>query len=432
MNILIVTHNFPPENAVASLRPYSWAKYWSKLGHKVIVLTTQKASFDCPLTLDIRSPGEDLFQVDEIEYLKRKPQNSKDQENVSKTEKPFKRWIDPFVQWTRNIRQSFGTGALLSIRLLWVRPAVKRAIALNEQEPFDFMISTFGPPATHIIGGILKQKCPALFWVADYRDLWNDFDEWDSRKWPFTVIENSVETYYVSKADLLTTVSDPLRDILHNRFQKPAVTIANGFDLDDLGQYKPGFFKNDGKIRFAYTGKVRAEKRDPTPLFEAVKHLYTQGKLTKDNFEVLFFGNELGHVPSLVQKFGLNELVVTPGFVDRSTSLSIQKSVDVLIFLDWTDPEVDGILTGKLFEYLYSGTPILGIGSRTSSAAGDIIQESGCGTYLGKDVDKIVQIISDLMKGQTIPYSPNTDVLEKFDRKKLAYKMLDTVAQFLI
>jgi glycosyltransferase involved in cell wall biosynthesis len=395
------------------------------------VLTTQKASFDCPLTLEIRSPDKEFFQVEEIKYLKRQSSNTKSQDKVSPSEKPFKRWIDPLIQWTRNVRQSMGTGALLSIRLLWIRPAVNRAIELNEQDPLDFMISTFGPPATHMIAGILKKKYPNLFWVADYRDLWNDFDEWDSRKWPFSAIENFVETYYVSRADLLTTVSDPLRDILHTRFQKPAITIENGFDLDDLDQYKPGFFKEDGKIRLAYTGKIRAEKRDPTPLFKAVKLLYAQGMLTKDNFEILFFGNELGHVPTLIQSFGLSELVATPGFVDRSTSLSIQKSVDALIFLDWTDPEVDGILTGKLFEYLYSGTPIIGIGSRDSSAAGDIIQASGCGVYLGKDVNKITQIISGLMKGKSINYCPNMGVLEQFDRKKLAYRMLDAIAQSL-
>ncbi|RMG05815.1 MAG: hypothetical protein D6735_04915 [Acidobacteria bacterium] len=40
--ILIVTAFFPPQNSIASLRSYSWAKYWSQSGYNVTVLTTPK------------------------------------------------------------------------------------------------------------------------------------------------------------------------------------------------------------------------------------------------------------------------------------------------------------------------------------------------------------------------------------------------------
>lgn len=42
MRILIVSTFFPPENSIASFRPYSWAKWWSRAGHEVTVVSTKK------------------------------------------------------------------------------------------------------------------------------------------------------------------------------------------------------------------------------------------------------------------------------------------------------------------------------------------------------------------------------------------------------
>jgi hypothetical protein len=52
MKILIISTFFPPQNSVASLRGYSFAKYWTELGHKVTVLTTSKATYSHDLNLD--------------------------------------------------------------------------------------------------------------------------------------------------------------------------------------------------------------------------------------------------------------------------------------------------------------------------------------------------------------------------------------------
>ena len=52
MKILIVSYYFPPQNSIASLRPYSWAKWWSRAGHDVTVLTIEKKILKNNLNLD--------------------------------------------------------------------------------------------------------------------------------------------------------------------------------------------------------------------------------------------------------------------------------------------------------------------------------------------------------------------------------------------
>ena len=44
MKILIISYYYPPEtySIIASLRPLSWAKYWSQQGYEIHILTTSK------------------------------------------------------------------------------------------------------------------------------------------------------------------------------------------------------------------------------------------------------------------------------------------------------------------------------------------------------------------------------------------------------
>src|SRR5207302_8166772 len=53
MRILIVSPFFPPQNSIASLRPYSFAKFWKEQGHSIDILTTKKENEVHPLDLPI-------------------------------------------------------------------------------------------------------------------------------------------------------------------------------------------------------------------------------------------------------------------------------------------------------------------------------------------------------------------------------------------
>ena len=91
MNILIVTYNWPPRNAIGAHRPYSWAKYWSALGANVTVLTAKKYSFDAPLDLDL--PVINGVHVVNVPYLygkkEKKPTQNHEQINLSSSDSRY-------------------------------------------------------------------------------------------------------------------------------------------------------------------------------------------------------------------------------------------------------------------------------------------------------------------------------------------------------
>ena len=144
--------------------------------------------------------------------------------------------------------------------------------------------------------------------------------------------------------------------------------------------------------------------------------------------EILFYGKELGEIPDLIDSYKLGEIMKIAGFVNRQEILTIQRQADALIFLDWKDTSTDGILSGKIFEYLYAGTPILGIGSYQSLAPGYLLEESGCGLCLEDSSEGIESVINQLLLGYPIPYSPDSSVLQRYSRQKLAERMIEKIS----
>ena len=429
LKILIVSFSFPPLNSSGAMRPYSWAKYWSKLGHDICVLTGKKESFLHPLNLSIDPQQMQFFRIEEVSFWP----FTKSKSNKKRHYIPGNLYTPPpvvmKVKEVYSILQKF-IGSTLDYHHLWILPAIRRALSIYREWPFTIIVSSYGPPACHIIGGILKRKL-GIFWVADYRDLWYG-NHLYSLKWPFSHVEKNIEHFFVKEADLITTVSNPLKEKLIERFGNNVITIENGFDVEELNKIgKQNVFPQDGKVRLIYTGTIYPEKRDPSPLFEAVKFLKKQGLSIEEKLEIIFYGVNLGNLHALIKKYDLHNIVKTPGFVDRETVLQIQRSADALIFLEWEDPSIDGILTGKLFEYMYSGSPILGIGVSTRTAAGKLIEEAGIGLAVGKSIEKIAYILEKLINGEKLNYSPSQEVLNRYTRERLAKRMLEEILKHL-
>jgi hypothetical protein len=422
VKILIISHSFPPLNRIGSLRPFSWAKYWSRMGHEICVLTTKKEFFDGNLNLKVNLDDLKKIKIKEVDYLPiqifRGHKNQKKQKfEYNKSEN----LLYKVKNLIRALRKYIGS--LFDIHDLWIFPAVHSALKIYKDWPYDVIVSSYGPQACHIIGGILK-RILNVFWVADYRDLWYGNHYFPS-KWPFSMIEKNIEFFFVKKADLITVISDPLKEKLISKFGNKVVTIENGFDDEELKNIEnKEIFLKDGKIRLVYTGTIYPQKQDPSPLFEAINILKNLGVEIDKKVEVLFYGNNLGNLKELIEKYRVGNIVKTPGFVDRTASLHAQRSADALLFLEWEDSSIDGILTGKLFEYMFAGKPVLGIGVSSNTASGKLIENCGIGIALGRDSVRIAEILKKLINGQKINYSPVQECLNKYTRKALADKML--------
>ena len=190
-------------------------------------------------------------------------------------------------------------------------------------------------------------------------------------------------------------------------------------------------FWNDNKIRIVYTGTIYKGFQDPTPLFKAVKEIEnSEYKHLLKNLEIIFAGGNKGNLDMIVENFQVHNYVKYLGFIKYEDSLRMQRDAHVLLFLEFKSKEQDGILTGKLFEYLFSGTQIWAVGMDEKNSAGKLITESRCGICFGENVELIKSYLINLLtSGQKPVISPNFEILNEFSRKKQAEKLLNLVLE---
>ncbi|GAB6072768.1 glycosyltransferase family 4 protein [Venenivibrio stagnispumantis] len=427
-NILIITHYFPPMNAIGSLRPYSWAKYWSRMGHDVTVLTTKKIKRSNDLNFDISE-----FKVIEVENIfrdniKNKIGYQNDKHIINKNHK-----ITNLI--LIKLKTFFDSRGIISFDArfpnlfdFWV----KDALNVIKNEKFDIVVSTYPPYANHLIALRYKKFNSSCFWVADYRDLWTQSHMFKGL-FPFRLLEEYLERKINTTANLITTVSEPLANQLKEKYGISNVEIIeNGFDLEDVKNTPAEKIWGDNKVRLVYTGSLDTKTRDPSPLFEAIRQIYNSNyKHLLNNLEVIFIGGGKDNLDKLILKYNVSKWVKHLGFLKREDSLRMQRDAHVVLFLEFEAENVDGILTGKLFEYLFSGTQIWGIGVTNKSAPGRLIEESGHGINFGKDVNKIKEHLINLLKSKEKPkFDINIKLLEKYTREYQAKKLLELIGKY--
>lgn len=429
LKILIITRYFPPYNSIASLRPYSWAKYWARAGHEVHVLTYPEESNDNPaLSYDLSAftlhfaRNSLLELLNTVANLKAGKRNAHTSENKSGGICFFlKNCVDRLARRLHDCR-------IPNVHDFWYYKALSQV----QNTFWDVVVSTYAPPVTHLVARTLKRKGLARVWCADFRDLWIDHSIAKGFP-PFTYCENYLEKSVCTEADLVTVISQPQVDILVDKYKNINVkVIFNGFDVDDSNSITDSKFFDDEKVTLLYTGTIYKDKRDPEPLFEAVnaiRYNLTHCKLI-DKLQIVFAGGSFLDLNGLINKYQLENTVKYIGYVDRITSLHMQRDANVLIFLENDNDCVKGVLTGKIFEYLYSGTEIWGLGITDKSLPGNLIVSSGAGRNFGNNVESIKNALIALLSHKTKKHIEiDEKVMNLFSRENMANEMLGLLTQ---
>jgi len=430
VKILITTIFFPPQNLIASLRPYVWARTWALLGHDVFVLTIEKDK-SAPDRLNKSFDGFNVTQIDAgpiIRRVRRHRQAVGSVENSSQENALFKLGFRASaVSWLKR------RGLMSSVR--WpdafdlVLPQAWRSC--SKIQGIDVIVSSFGPHASLAMGYFAKLRNPQAKWVLDFRDLWRGNHVY-SGIWPFRYFEAFLESFYVGRADLIVTVSAALARELQARYPEKRVTVSpNGFDPEETAACPklPEDF-NNARFTIVYTGSLHEEQRNPRPLFSAIASLSPS---LRPKIQVKVAGPIADFVPKLIADYGLSDCVEILGKLPRDSTLRIQAEADVLLFLEKQHVESrDGVLTGKLFEYLVTGRPIWAIGITNQSMVGQMLLANSVGQAFGDDVESIKAALeSAIPSGRQKSRDINADgeICQKYNRVTLAQQILSEIVR---
>lgn len=307
----------------------------------------------------------------------------------------------------------------------WVPFALPRALAMTRDHQFDCVITSSPPQSGHLIGLALQRR--GIPWVADLRDGWS-FEPGGGRFPPGRRrrLDRALEQAVLSRADAAVGVTPPIAEDLRARINPRAVTITNGYDPDesDLALSAAGQAPVRGdRFTLAYTGTLAFGGASPQPLLDGVRRMRASDPNAAAMLELVFAGPMSEADLELLRASDLDGIVRVVGALPRGDALGLQRAADaVVLFVDGRRPS---IATGKLYEYLSSGTPILVLGE--GSAAARIVEEVGAGVVVRDDPTSIAEALRRLVRAQEPPARPADGALERFSYPRIAAEMAEQV-----
>ncbi|MCB1148754.1 MAG: glycosyltransferase [Chlamydiia bacterium] len=386
MKILLITRYFPPLEGIATLRMRAFAERWADCGHKVTVLTTSKA-----VEGDYAYPGIEVHPVsyfDPITFI------GGEQPSSGSGNSYLKRLYRTRLNERMPHRTDF-----------WTSQAKK---ALARFDGFDLIVSSYGPYTPHLVALEAKRRFNCA-WVADFRDLWCENHTYRGI-WPFTLLEKRLEKKVCSQADIITTVSEGLKRRLQKSYPTARIDVVpNGFNPS---VFPRAVEKPSRPFHFLYTGTVFEKGHDIAAFLEGVER-------SGGSFHVEFIG-------TVSSKFTQSSRVSYSGRIPYAEALSEQMKADALVLLDYRLEGYEGLLSGKVYEYLYTGKPILAVGVKAESELGMLLTKSGGAVLCGYSPDEICKGLEKVMRGEIPPQ--NRDEVLRFSRASQADAIISLAA----
>lgn len=268
-------------------------------------------------------------------------------------------------------------------RIGWYWNGVKYGLKTIHENPDIELILTSGPPHTvHLIGAALARKTGLPF-VADFRDPWVNIDYYsDMKRNPLTVaIDRWLEGRVLSLADAITVVGPSCRDQIlegHKNISiKKTEVIYNGFDPDVYPKEK--IEPPRDRFILTYIGNLPFNRFIPS-FYQAIAELRAENKIQKNKFQIRFYGRVDDSVKQEIAKFDIHEFLFFHDFVPHEQAIRATLESHLLLLIINDTLTKNGIVPGKMFEYLASERLVLAIGPVDGDAA-KIYRQTGNGIF---------------------------------------------------
>ncbi len=310
----------------------------------------------------------------------------------------------------------------------WARQAVGTGRRILAEHRIDLVFTTLPPFSAALVGDRLKRDS-GLPWVVDYRDLWTGDV---LREWVGPVrrrLETRLERRLMRNADAIVTVSEP-KTAFVRRLVSPCqarfATITNGYDIEEFADIAPGQRRDDGTIRFVFTGRLFKNRRGYA-FAEALGRLKREAPALAGRARVTFLGEV---APEIAERYrqildtcGLTGQVSFPGDVPHRAAKQAQVDADYLLLIVDTGATSDGVIPGKLFEYVAARRPIFAL--TNPGATADIIRQGQLGRVVAvEDVEGCTAALREVLSAPVPPPLAMDDpFLAQFDRRSLAGRL---------
>lgn len=364
MKVLLVTLYFPPAGGGGVQRPLKLAQYLPALGIETHVLAPDDPKW-VHRDPDLRVPTQ--AWIHRVRYLG--PKARKPTEELAALDGLSRALLQAQITARRLL--------LPDASVTWNLTAIPAAIRIVRQEGIDAVLTTSPPGSIHLVGAAVKQATGAR-WLADLRDplVANQHRRADTAATRARQAANEQLARLVARrADAISCVSEAIAEEVRGLEPRGMVrTIPNGCDFDDFAglEYRPA-----PRFRITHAGSFFG-KRDPRPFLQALKDSGVDAVAR-------FVGDFRSSDREWAESHRLGDRLELIPYAPRAESLRLQRDSEALLLLV---PDADGrgkgVLSGKVFEYLAAGRPILAV-VPPDGAAAELIRETGAGVVVAPD-----------------------------------------------
>ena len=364
--VLVISYYWPPTGGSGVQRWVKFAKYLPAEGWQPVIYTPEnpeQLAVDASLEKEVPAEAEiiktHITEPYEIyKKLLRRSGHSKEAIEVNPVNAQSKSLLQRAAMWVR------GNFFRPDPRCMWIRPSVKFLKKYLKEHPVDLIVSTGPPQSMHMIGMKLARET-GLPWIADFRDPWTRIFYFKhlsmtrmTEKW-----HHRMEKKVLDSADVVVAVSPLVQQEFQAMTQTPVELITNGFDECDF----PGERDHeadggpDKPFIITHTGLFAADG-NPTTLWKVLSEKCAKDETFSKALQIHLVGKTDTQILESIETAGLGEKVSDMGYQPHNAAIQEQRKASLLILPLRKEPEYKAVLPGKVFEYLASWRPVLGIG----------------------------------------------------------------------
>lgn len=239
----------------------------------------------------------------------------------------------------------------------WFLLATLRGYFLCRRYQPEVIYSTGGTAAAHVAGGLLR-RWTGLPWLAEVQDPLVHDQGWRRGRRVLWVYQH-LEHWICTRADAFIFLTRAARD---NMAARTGLTGRGQviYPGADPALFPPSRYQQGPRCRFAHFGTLGGT-RNLMVFFRALRRLIDQGRLDPDLVRVETYGSLDAGSKKVMAGCGLAALVTDHGPVPRKQALRAMQETDCLLLVQDTIFFSSETIPSKVYEYLLTGRPILGL-----------------------------------------------------------------------
>lgn len=378
--VLVIAYYWPPSAGSGVQRWLKFVKYLREYGWEPVVYTPENPDFelkDPRLALEIpegiQVVKRPIFEPFET-YRRLTGQKNEAQVNPVMKGEGRVSWKARVALWIRaNI-------FIPDSRMFWIRPSVRFLVHWLKENPVDALVSTGPPHSMHRIALGVKRRT-GLPWLADFRDPWTRIDfyhELPLEPWADRM-HRKMEAEVLREADHVVVVGNQMKEELAAAGFGNLSVVTNGYDPADLPAGEEVY--PDTRFSIIHIGMLGVARSHPL-FWNGLEALRKENPELARHLEVRIYGVADPVVQQQIAGFEDKSWIHFLPYVPHSEVIRIQQKAAVLLLSVNNVPSARGIITGKIFEYLAIGRPVLCMGPPDGDAA-HIIRQAQAGPVVG-------------------------------------------------